>query len=55
MKRYIKPEATVVEIELQSMMAASPGMEIKDTVVNSDMGKEHNPMPGFDIWGDDEE
>lgn len=54
MKRYIKPEATVVEIELQSMMAASD-LVIKDKEVDSDMGKGHNPMPGFDIWGDEEE
>lgn len=54
MKRYIKPEAVIVEMELQPMMAASD-IEVKDTEVNTDMSKGHGGMPGFDLWADDEE
>lgn len=53
-KKYIKPQTEIIEIETQSMMAASI-LEVKETVVNEDMSKGHGSLPGFDLWGDEEE
>lgn len=52
-KKYIKPQTDIIEMEAQPMMAAS--LEIKETEVHDQLSKEHGPMPGFDLWGDDEE
>ncbi|MBP3510893.1 MAG: hypothetical protein J6K19_02490 [Prevotella sp.] len=54
MKRYIKPEAVIVEMELQPMMAASE-IGVKDTEVDTDMGKNHGGSHSFDLWAEDEE
>lgn len=52
-KNYIKPQTEIIEVETQSMMAAS--LDVKDEEVNTQGSKEHSPLPGFDLWADEEE
>ena len=52
-KKYIKPEIQVVEVELQSMLAASDmGVFPDETPVESGLSKGYDK---FDVWGLDEE
>ncbi|MBO5187174.1 MAG: toxin PIN [Prevotella sp.] len=53
-KKYIKPEATVIEISMEGhLLAESDPTTIYDEISTSpDMSKTHNT---FDIWGSDDE
>ena len=52
-KKYIKPQTEIIDVETQSMMAAS--LDVKEDVVDTQMSKDHGSLPGFDLWADDEE
>lgn len=56
MKRYIKPETKVMKIELESMIAASPGasdsLDSSNTIKDSSMfeSKKHNSGTTSSLW-----
>lgn len=56
-KRYIKPETAVVDVEPESMMAASGRMfgETNEISVQDDDNNMYSKGHGPDVWGFDED
>lgn len=53
MEKYIKPTMTVVDVEIQSILAASP-MSINPEETN-EFDRAKDQAFGFNVWGDDED
>lgn len=49
MKKYVKPETIVKDVVLTSMIASSPGLDLKDVPA----GQEYEALTkGRDVWKD---
>lgn len=56
MKRYIKPNTEMHEIELQSMIADSPGLSKEETSAEGLESKYNNITPSSpSLWDEEEE